>query len=922
MLKLVGAQLRRRAVRAAALFTGILVATTGFTILTGSVATSKLQVTKTVDANFRAAYDILVRPKAQRSPAEAERDLVRPNSLSGQYGGITTDQWAQIRQIDGVEVAAPIAMLGYASTPKWDVYDLTDYVDRTKTQQVLRLNLHWSSDRGLTNVDDAPHYVYVTKNPIISRSDGQEQVQKYMDGSAFNGSCPGPLEVLPSGKKVPICGTLDSQGMQNGVGEGVRSWFYVFRLRPDGTFEDRSVSYVGPSPKAGEPRLRVSVGWWAVAGVAAIDPEQEVRLVGLDRAIVDGRYLRPDDKMSQDQYGGEQIPMIVATDQYSDEAYTVGIDRLPGSAVRPSAKPAQQRQIMKAAESTHLGTLTQADTHNGDYPGLDKLDYTVDNFLQAGETTYAAGPGATLAPQPVGSDPMLWIGNVGISDGNAPPVFASDTAFRDVRYPAFRATTIPRTQVVGRFDASRLQGFSPQSAVPMETYEAPEATGADDASRRLLGDKPLRPNGNPAGYLSRPPLVLTTLTAWPQIFAGSGTTRAPISAVRVRVGGIEHFDELTRERVRRIAEEITLRTGLDVDITLGSSPAPQTIDLPAGTFGRPELQLTERWSKKGVALAIISAVDRKSAILFGLILGVCLLFLLNATTAAVRDRRRELAILAGLGWPRRRLAGLVVTEVALLGLAAGITSAALSLPLSALADVSISLARAAAAIPIATVLAVLAGVVPALRASSTHPAAALGPAGLGRDHRHWMRPRTVFGLAVRNATRLRGRSLLGVLAMALGVGGLTVVAALQWAFHGQITGNLLGDAVSVRVRGVDTVAVIATVILAAAAVADVLYLNVRERSAELATLRATGWSDTALSRLVAYEGLLIGGVGAAAGAGLGLAAVGTFLGTVGPDLVRSTIAAGLIGILLAAVAAIVPALTLRRIPLAVLLAEE
>ncbi len=104
---------------------------------------------------------------------------------------------------------------------------------------------------------------------------------------------------------------------------------------------------------------------------------------------------------------------------------------------------------------------------------------------------------------------------------------------------------------------------------------------------------------------------------------------------------------------------MTAGGGLDVDITIGSSFQPQTVDLAAGKFGRPELRLTEGWTLKGVGVAIIKAVDRKSLVLFVLILVVCALFLVNAVTAAVRERRRELAVLACLGWRRRRLAALI-----------------------------------------------------------------------------------------------------------------------------------------------------------------------------------------------------------------------------------------------------------------------
>jgi putative ABC transport system permease protein len=49
-----------------------------------------------------------------------------------------------------------------------------------------------------------------------------------------------------------------------------------------------------------------------------------------------------------------------------------------------------------------------------------------------------------------------------------------------------------------------------------------------------------------------------------------------------------------------------------------------------------------------------------------------------------------------------------------------------------------------------------------------------------------------------------------------------------------LVGSLPGDAVAVQVRGVDYVAVTATVALGVLAVADIIFLNIRERAPEQA----------------------------------------------------------------------------------------
>ncbi len=97
------------------------------------------------------------------------------------------------------------------------------------------------------------------------------------------------------------------------------------------------------------------------------------------------------------------------------------------------------------------------------------------------------------------------------------------------------------------------------------------------------------------------------------------------------------------------------------------------------------------------------------------------------------------------------------------------------------------------------------------------------------------------GLAVTNLLRAPGRSLLGALALAIGICALTLLLAFTLAFRGQVVGTLLGNAIAVQTRPADYISATVTVLIGAFAVADVLYLNIRERASELATLRALGW---------------------------------------------------------------------------------
>ncbi|MEV5767491.1 FtsX-like permease family protein [Micromonospora sp. NPDC052213] len=942
MLNIVWKQLRGRAGRSVALLVGVLVATTGFVVLTGATTTSRLDVTGAVERNTEAAYDILVRPKGARTPLEAERRLVQPNYLSGLFGGITMAQYEQVKAVTGVDVAAPIAMLGYSTAPVPTPLDLTGAVDRSLDRQVIRVDPRFVAERGLSGAPGRSRYVYVTTHPLIyPRSDVFHSADStpYTDGRSYPWAdmCgPSPREVLPDGRTRPVCDPRYALGSPGAYSEREEWSLVAVRLLPDGRFEAGQGVFPdgGTGPSSTSDRLRIAVSLTVPLLLAAVDPAAEDRLVGLGGAVVDGRALGPDDTTTVRRTGSAEmlnVPVLATSTPFVDEELRVSFTRLP--AARPAGveldalEPALRRgPELPAGEARHdvaAGWRTRLAA------GLSPAGCCfgqLQAMVQAGPTRYDRLPDGTLRVGALpAADPEVY-GDQFTFNPFPRPWLAEDTGARSLRklplkkgvpgelYRGWRA--------VGVFDPEKLTGFSDLGRVPLETYEPPSAQGADARSRDALGGRPLEPGGNPAGHLSAPPLLLTSLDSVPTLLAGGGSpqAKAPISAIRVRVADVGGYNERAAEQIRLVAERIAQVTGLDVDITLGSSPTPQAVELPAGSFGRPALRLTENWSALGVASVITKAVDRKSVALFVLVLVVCALFLGNAVAAAVRDRRSELAVLACLGWPARRIGALILGEVAALGLAAGLLSLALAIPLGAALGIDVGWRRAALAVPVALLLALVAGLTPALRAARAHPAAALRPAVATA---RWVRrPRTLAGLALANLARTPGRTLLGAGALAIGVAALTLVAAAGYAFRGAIVGSLLGDTVSLSVRGADTMAAVATVLLGAAAVADVLYLNIRDRAAELATLRAVGWSDAALGRLIGYEGLALGLLGAVTGAGLGLAGAAWLVGALPGTLVTVAALVAVAGVLVTSMAALVPAALLRRLPTARLLAEE
>lgn len=919
MGRLAWSQLRFRTGRSLALLLGMLVAVTAFSLLTAASRTSQLRTVGEVSAHFQPAYDILVRPTGSRTGLEARTGTVQPNFLSGIYGGITIRQYHEIQQIPGVAVAAPIAMVGYSLPNVPVTIALPAGPGSRSGRQLYRVSTTWVSAGGTVQIQQPASYVYLTPNRISQRA---TQRTTYTS------------EVLPDGSKAPVCDGYPLRAappFSPAAQSALWCWSRANGMFGNGDWEGLTARHPG-----------FAVSWSFPMLIAAIDPVAEAKLDGLNHAVVAGRYLtegaRPALELNK-QAGFENttIPVLAAASSGIGEYAVTRVQRLASPTAPPALGPAGLRREAAAPGRTILTERTsaqQAYQHLlGELAGRTHKDFAQDlaGYWSVGPTTYRQdGSGGSLTAIQADNPSSAWA--FALPGTQGPAMDNSASQYRAIHEHEMTNLTIsgnidpaPVPRAVGIFDPGRITGFDQLSEVPLGPYRSTTAAPAGPATRKALGGRDLRPSLNMAGYVSQPVQLITTLSALPalqnsSIFSGSLHPGDPISVIRVRVAGVTGPNQVSLERIREAAQQILARTGLDVDIVAGSSPAPTTISLPAGTFGQPALQLTEGWVKKGVAVAILTAVDKKSVTLFVLILVVCALFVANSATAAVRSRRQELGVLACLGWTRPRLFGAVLGELALIGLAAGILGGLASLPLSAALHLHPSPGRAILAVPAAVGLAVAAGSVPAWLAARADPVTALRPPVLavGRGHH----PAGVAGLAVANVLRTPGRSLLGALSLAVGVAALTLLTGVTLAFRGVLVGSLLGDAVAVQVRGVDYIAVAATVALGVLAVADVVFLNIRERAAELATIRAFGWREVTLVRLVITEGALIGIAGSAAGAVLGLAGAASFAGQLPALLYLAAGAAIAAGILLTAGAAALPAQTLRRLPTAQLLAEE
>jgi putative ABC transport system permease protein len=298
--------------RSLALVGGLLIAATAFTVLTGTTRTAQLHTVGTVSTHFVPSYDILVRPTGAISKVETASGTVQPDFLSGISGGITMDQYRQIEQIPGVQVAAPVALVGYALVVSNLGWDIPAAELGKPGRQLYRVSTTWVSDAGTSRVAQPPSYVYVTPDRVrVDNASGATD------------------EDIPGGKTALVCPTgvqnapgADPFGTEVQSGEDNVCWSTA---NGDGTG-------TGP-PGAGNPGWVVH--WVTPMLIAAVDPVAEARLDGLDKAVISGSYLTEHARAGKTVQDVVPFPVLASSASGMDEYAQTTLQEL----ATPTAPP-------------------------------------------------------------------------------------------------------------------------------------------------------------------------------------------------------------------------------------------------------------------------------------------------------------------------------------------------------------------------------------------------------------------------------------------------------------------------------------------------------------------------------------------------------------------------------------------------------
>jgi hypothetical protein len=842
---------RRQPGKSALASSGFLLAACALILLSATTQTTVVRANQIINQNWRPSYDLVVLPPQAHIPATG---IIPNDFLEGYDGGISIEQYQQIKNLPGIAVAAPIAFVGYVQMPVPKVVFSTQALPNGFYQ------LDWT----------------------LTAFNGQHQIVESNERSFFYhlSDCdtdPDSLNLAVIGDELNKQGILlDCTSSTDPISE--------FTTVDTGTFL-----------------------------LAAIDPTEEDQLVHLNTSISSGRMLTAQDDLHPDPNPDIDSMGICQNEppQASASCTIPNLDipvlfhtQLPGQITLNGAfahlatGSVNPQTVVDRGGAAYLAHLPQQQTiFQGNVPLVqnDPQRFSAHQLVWDGQSWQAYGSGgdptsASLkflyaasgltyqpATAPVGqTTPAYTLVPQGIQGPEVAfrtldPLHIAEVNRPTEPYYTVDAYSDPSAfyffDPVGTFSGGTLdaQFSNPLNWLPENTYTSPPTVLTYDAQGHPVTSTTLLPTTNHAGFLLQPPLALTTLSAAAKLRGDN-----IISAIRVRVSGVNAADPASWQHVQQAAALIEQRTHLHVLVTLGSSPKPTMVYVPGvkqGQFGAtqsiaPVGWVEERWIAIGASILYIAQVGTTQQQLLGAVLVVCLGYLIVAFSTLMTTQRRDYAILSALGWPPWQPARLFLAQALLLGLGGGIVGLGIALLVAALIGAIPLWPIVIATVPAMLVLALLGSLYPLWQLWHMQPAGILRAGSAITSSRvsrlglwSWITP--PGSLALRNLARARLRTAITIVSLFVSAMLLVIMVSETLALQQTLEGTLLGHFVLLQTAAPQIAGCVLTVVLSFLNVADLLLLQVRERQQEIGLLQAVGWRPGMVQRLFMREGITL-----------------------------------------------------------------
>lgn len=836
---------------------GALIISTGLSYLVGLSETSKGTVIESLQKNWSASYDIVVRPPNSRSITESN-NLLNPNYLSDIAGGIDNKQYETIKNLKDVQVAAPISVIGFTG------YDVV--LKQINIEPGLyRYTIIDTDNNGALKTDSTASFYFAT---------GNWRVQEFSDYNFFN--------------------MVEFDGKLKGYNRVV---------------------------------------------LAGIDPVQEAKLVGLDKAVIklgNGRYFDEMDQASTGEIMGldgvknTYFPVLMSNRSFVDKKITYKIEQLdlpyntPEKAEKTMEKARQQNGSkffdQAKTKKTKTYTFNSEQIHNQLLESLTGLNPKTGKKMPSTSTSDVDLQGfLDLKPGPIdysqtkSAFPDRWKFAYSIDTKmKGKNDFLSKNAYRQPTWytkdmsKAHRIT--PRW--IGFYDPKKLNlPLDPLTELPMETYRPATAELVLDPNNQPINPpKKLLPTTNPLGFLTQPPVMLTTLDA-----AEQSIGKKYISAIRVKVKGVEKLTEESQKKLEQISKEIEDKTGLITDITLGSSPQPAIVKIPETKETKAIGWMEQPWVNIGASYSIFkeTKIGFSGIILAVMLVAIVYVFATNLVSLLVR--RKEFAVLLSLGWRPRQVVRMLFYETAVMGLFVAVLSWTILLILMYQDPKIISPMKLVLVGFSGLIIYILGGIAPCILALKISPYEAMRTGDIQKNAKRMFMTKGPISMSFNSLMGKILRNSLSIFAISVPTALLSLFLFVTFRLKGVMYTSWLGQYVALEVGPTHYIAAIVALLIAILTTAELMWQNISDRKLEFALLKAMGWKNSMVRKIVLFEGALIGLLAAIIGIVLALIIISVMYAQFPTPFIGFILLTGIIPIIVGVIGALLPSQIAVRI---------
>lgn len=794
---------------------GVFLISSGLSLLSGLTETNKGTVIDTLQNKWKVSYHILVRSPDTELTDEAN-NLMEPNFPGGIGGSISIKQYETIRGISDIEVAAPLAVIGYTA------FGVSlDNQPSPQEPGVYRTKFYQSSFNGVQNQLFDISEVYSTLGPW-NRPDAYEKYGVLNQGD---------LSTTPYYEFQELVVGIDPVQEQKlvGLNQTLQS------------MQNQESRYFNPTD--------ISKAEVNTLNIPRSSIERTIK--SIEFPILVSKYAFPENMVYTMQTDLLDIPFDTAerADQTMEKVQAAGVG------VYLDTIPVKSTQYKVTYTSNQLSEFFTANLINR---GMQFVGYR--DFLLPSPLSYknVVSPYADLWPysyQLQTFNPPVADGLDSYLQGGFPEYYRPLKKVSDSNNPDLPETFALQPHFIGVFDPSLLSiAKDTGQQFPMDTYMNPSATSVlDHLGHPVNPPATLTSIYNPLGFMMSPPTMITTLDAAQKIIGDK-----PISVIRIKVKGVEDISDTNRDKLEAVAAQIRAATGLKTDITFASSPQPVLVQVPPSGTQTKLGWIQQQWIKLGSTFTLVREVKLGfSGILFLIVL-VAVLYAVTTSWLSFLVRRREFGVLLALGWRSSQLRRMLLVEAAGIGLFAALITCSIQSVLILGYGRSISLIQFMLMGIISFLIYLIGAVIPIVRVGRLSSLTELKTGEVSGIAKRLTPVSHIFQLALAHFGGKRKRYILSIISIVMPTVLVMFFAFVTYRLRGTFHTSWLGEYAAVEVGPMHYLAGLIGLLMAVLTVAEQMGQNVSERSEEIALLKAIGWKDGAVRRLILWEGVFIG----------------------------------------------------------------